>query len=170
MIILSYNELRNKDTVYYKYSLACCMLEYFKERHTKSFRGNLDTAIAMIDYMIDNNYLIYFTVDNTKDDIVTGFTILHIENQWGMLHNYLVVDYMFVTPTYRKGRVSKLLFITVGKCSLHYGLDVFGLAIMGKNDNLGNIMKVGGTPVAMALEITRECFISKYKKYMKGYK
>lgn len=169
MKILNYNTLSYKDTIYYKYSLAVSILEYFKERHKEEFKGNLDTAITMLDWLLDNNYFIYFVVDNTKDDIVVGFVAIHIENQWGMLEDYLVTDYLYIHPNYRKGKVSRLLFITIGKVSLDLGLDVIGTAILGSNSNYGNILKVGGTPIATHFEIKRSSFMTKYNKYMKGY-
>ena len=169
MKVLSYNDLNHKDSIYFKYSLVCCMLEYFKEKHRDTFRGNLDSAIEMLDNMMNYGYFIYFTVDNTKEDIVTGFVVTHVDSQWGMLEDYLVCDYMYVHPSYRKSKSTMLLFNTVGKVAVSLGLDVVGLGLVDGDNNCGNIMKVGGVPIGELYSIPRTNFMDKYKRYMKGY-
>ena len=171
MKVYSYSKLTNTESLYFKYPVAVMLLEYFKERHKGSYRGTLDTAVAMLDWIEANNYMLYFTIDTSKQDIVTGFVCSHIENQFGMLEEYLVVDYMYVIPKYRKTMVSRVLFMTVGKVGVTLGIDVVGCALTeGEVDNnFNNILKVGGVQIGTLFSIPKNNYYNKFKKYMKGY-
>lgn len=170
MKVYSYNRLTNNEHMYFRYNIAVCILDYFKERHGDNHCASLDKAITMMDNLENYGYMLYFVVDNTKEDIVVGFVILHIDNQYGMVNEYLVVDYMYVIPSYRNRLATRLLFTTVGKCSLDLQLDVVGCTLLGNNNNVGNVSSVGGKTIGMLQTIARQDFIDKYKKYMKGYK
>ena len=170
MKVYSYNRLTNNEHMYFRYNIAVCILEYFKERHSDNHCSSLDKAITMTDNLESYGYMLYFVVDNNKEDIVVGFVILHIDNQYGMVNDYLVVDYMYVIPSYRNRLATRLLFTTVGKCSLALQLDVVGCTLLGGNNNVGNVNSVGGKTIGMLQTITRQDFIDKYKKLMKGYK
>lgn len=167
MKVIIYNELSILDKKKYSLQLQYLIIDYFKERHTNVKQDTLLSSI-MIEQVLNLGYLIYIVIDD-KDNVL-GFTILSINNQWGMLEdNYIVCDYMYISPKYRGSRVTRLLFITVGKLAMDYGYDVIGSTMIGSS-NIHNTELVGGKVISQVVLLTRETFKNKYEKYMKGYK
>lgn len=167
MKVIIYNELSIVDRKQYSTQLQYLLIDYFKERHTKVKQDPL-YASMMIDQLLELGYLIYLVIDD--EDKVLGFTIVSINNQWGMLEDsYVVCDYMYIIPKYRGSRVTRLLFITVGKLAMDYGYDVLGSTMIGSS-NIHNTELVGGEIIANLVLMTRDSFKDKFKKYMKGYK
>ena len=166
MKVIIYNQLSTTDRKKYSLQLQYLLIDYFKERHT-SVKDNPLFASIMINQLIELGYLIYLVIND--NDEVLGFTIVSINDQWGMLEEkFIVCDYMYIVPKYRGSRVTRLLFITVGKLAMDYGYDVLGSTMVGSS-NIHNTEIVGGEIIANLVLMTRDSFKNKFKKYMKGY-
>ena len=167
MKVIIYNSLSIIERKVYSTQLQYLLIDYFKERHT-GVKQNLLLASIMVNQLLELGYLIYLVIDDK--DTVLGFTIVSINDQWGMLEEkFIVCDYMYIVPKYRGSRVTRLMFITVGKLAMDYGYDVLGSTMIGSS-NIHNTEVVGGEIVANLVLMTRDSFKDKYKKYMKGYK
>lgn len=167
MRVISYSSMYSNERKEYTNSFAMLLLDYFKERHSDINISSLDSSLNMIDMLLSNKYMIYFVVNDNKD--ILGFVILSIGNQFGMTKPYVVVDYMYIVPEYRKGLVSRLLFITAGKVCTSLGMDAICQSLDGVDNNYNNIKKVGGEQIGVLFKMNMGICKTKYEKYMKGY-
>lgn len=167
MRVISYSTMYSNEKKEYTNKLASLLIDYFKERHEEETIANYNKAITMIDTLLLNKYLIYLVIDDDKN--VLGFLIMSLSNQFGMTKTFLVVDYMYTVKEYRGTKVTRLLFITVGKCSNDLQLDVLGTTLEGSS-NVHNSEIINGEHVGYLFRYRREDFENKYKKLMKGYR
>ena len=167
MKVVSYSSMYSNEKKEYTNKFAMMLLDYFKERHEEDTIANYNKAITMIDTLLLNKYLIYLVIDDNKN--ILGFLVMSLNNQFGMTKTFLVVDYMYTLKEYRGTKVTRLLFITVGKCSNDLQLDVLGTTLEGSS-NVHNSEIVNGERVGHLFRYRREDFDYKYKKLMKGYR
>jgi len=150
----------------YKLELQCLLCDYYKETNGDDYIGSLESASVMIDGLLTRNYFIYLAIDKGK---VIGFTLLYINNQYGMTKSYIVVDHMYVLPSYRSGRAVLWLYTTIGKVMTDFGVDGVGTTLIGSSNKANNTY-VSGKVIAEVTVVKLSDIRDTYKRYMKSLK
>jgi len=151
----------------YKEQLASLLCIYFKETALLEYTGNIQIANSFIDKYIQNGNYIYLVVD--KEDNITGFVFMYINNLYGFSKNYLVIDHMYIKQKFRGGKTTKLLFIMIGKVMKDLELDAVGTIYLNSS-NKDNITKFDYKDIATVVTVKKDSIGKQYKKYTKGLK
>ena len=133
MKIVIYNDI-------YKYEVSNLLYKYMLEMEHNCI-GSTDEAIDM---MIDSGRHIYLLLDD--NDMVIGFTIFYINNQYGLLPPTVVNEYVYLEPAYRTSVATKYLLLqTLDYCD-YFNYDLYGYTYK-ESSNIKNSKLVGGIEV-----------------------
>ena len=124
----------------YKYEVSKLLYDYMLEMEHNCI-GSTDEAIDM---MIANGRHIYLLLDDK--DIVIGFTIFYINNQYGLLPPTVVNEYVYLEPTYRTSVATKYLLLqTLDYCD-YFDYDLYGYTYK-ESSNIHNSKLMDGIEV-----------------------
>lgn len=161
MYIITY-----KDS--YKDSLATLIHLYFLETNTQDYIGTINKAKEMIEQLLLTKS-IYLLIDSSNSKLI-GFIITYKDNQYGMLKDYIVNEYMFVSPEYRSTKAIAYLYFMLGHIAKDYNCDVLGTTYLSSS-NINNNRLVNSVPIATVFKTPLEEINKRYEKYKKrlGY-
>jgi hypothetical protein len=147
----------------YKTQFYNLLQDYFIERHGYDFIGDNTTITNMIEEVTGKQYTTYFVLEG---DIVAGFIIVCINNQFGNTTPVIMNEYMYVKPEYRNGKATMYLYYMLGLICEDYGYDGVGTTFT-TSSNTRNNQILGGEVIAQVTKFPLETInkvVNKYKK------
>lgn len=136
--------------------------DYFKETLKDDYVGDNNKAHRFIDNCIDNKHYIYLLMDKHR---VVGFVIAYVFDMYGFSKNYLIIDHMYIKPTFRKTKGIMLLYLMCGHIMKELNIEAIGTTYVDSS-NKNNNNKVGGKVIAEVTKISMDCVDKRYDKYL----
>ena len=141
----------------YKYEVSKLLYDYMLEMEHNCI-GSTDEAIDM---MVANGRHIYLLLDDK--DIVIGFTIFYINNQYGLLPPTVVNEYVYLEPTYRTSVATKYLLLQTFSYGEHFDCDLYGYTY-NESSNIRNSKLLGAVEVGTIYRFNIDTMKKKLKK------
>jgi len=146
----------------YVLSLSRMLYDYFKEMHPTTFKGNLVVAENMITYSLRENKAIYLLLNDIN--LPVGFMICYLNDQYGMVNQYMTVEYQYLKPNYRNGTAIAHQFDMVGRICEDYGCGTVNTTYTSSK-NIHNLSKLGVHTIAVVTFLSEEEVKEKHKKF-----
>jgi hypothetical protein len=141
----------------YKYQVSNLLYKYMLEMEHNCI-GSTDEAIDM---MIANGRHIYLLLDDK--DIVIGFTIFYINNQYGLLPPTIVNEYVYLLPPYRTSVATKYLLLQMLEYCDYFNYDLYGYTYK-ESSNIKNSKVVDSIEVGTIYRVPIDNMKKKLKR------
>lgn len=138
--------------------------EYFKEVNKDIYIPDAKKLLDVPMDMLDNGRTIYVLEDD--DRTLIGFLVVYMNDQWGMLEQYVECEYMFITETRRSSMAPIHMFTMVGAICEDYQCGAVGCTY-NSSANIKNNERVGGIPIATIFSFAYKDIVGTYNKYKK---
>ena len=143
-----------------KYQLSLLLREYIDEVEGECI-GNTSVAI---DEMLESGRHIYLLY--TDDDKAIGFTIMFVNDQYGLTKPIAVNEYVYLKPKYRTSIASKYLLLqTFDYCS-QLNIDVVGYTY-NHSSNIHNLKLLGSDVIGTIFKVSIDLMNKKLNKIRK---
>lgn len=124
----------------YKSQVSNLLYKYMLEME----HNCIGSTYEAIDMMVSSGRHIYLLLDDK--DMVIGFTIFYINNQYGLLPPTIVNEYVYLLPTYRTSVATKYLLLQMLEYCDYFNYDLYGYTYK-ESSNINNSKLMGGIEV-----------------------
>lgn len=143
-----------------KYQLSLLLREYIEEVEGECI-GNTSVAI---DLMLESGRHIYLLYND--DNKAIGFTIMFVNDQYGLTKPIAINEYMYLKPKYRTSIASKYLLLqTFDYCS-QLNIDMVGYTY-NTSSNIHNNKLLGSDVIGTVFKLSTDLMNKKINKIRK---
>ena len=143
-----------------KYQLSLLLREYIEEVEG----GCIGNISAAIDSMLESGRHIYLLYND--DNKAIGFTIMFVNDQYGLLRPSVVNEYMYLKPKYRTSVASKYMLLqTLDYCS-QLNMDLYGYTY-SSSSNIHNLKRLQAKEIGTIFKVSIDLMNKKLNKIRK---
>lgn len=147
----------------YEDQFALAIDSYFKEMHPTEYVGNLDKARELISDLSTIEGSRILLAISTKGEL-EGFITVSSSDQYGMLVPSLFVEYMYIIPSKRNGRMVALMYAALAKLAGILGMEITS-STLSSSKNISNAEIVGASAYCTMYRFTKEVLNGISDKY-----
>lgn len=151
----------------YEDQFALAIDSYFKEMHPTEYVGNLDKARELISDLSTIEGSRILLAISTKGEL-EGFFTVSSNDQYGMLIPSLFVEYMYIIPSKRNGRMVALMYAALAKLAGILGMEITS-STLSSSKNISNAEVVGASAYSTMYRFTQEVINNVTNKYGKRF-
>ena len=151
----------------YEDQFALAIDSYFREMHPTEYVGDLDKARELIsDLSTTEGSRILLAVNEKRE--LEGFVTVSSSDQYGMLLPSLFVEYMYIVPSKRNGRMVALMYAALAKLAGTLGMEITS-STLSDSKNISNAEVVGASAYCTMYRFTQEVLNNINIKYGKRF-
>ena len=151
----------------YEDQFALAIDSYFKEMHPIEYVGDLAKARELISDLSTIEGSRVLLAISTKGEL-EGFITVSSSDQYGMLVPSLFVEYMYIIPSKRNGRMIALMYAALAKLAGILGMEITS-STLSSSKNINNAEVVGASAYSTMYRFTQEVINNVNNKYGKRF-